>query len=870
MPQMHQLAAIMFVDIMGYTSTMERDEVLAMSLRDKLRKKLEMEVGIHGGRIIKFSGDGAICSFVSAIESIKAGLALQLFMQEEPPVPLRMGIHQADVIFEESDVHGDGVNIASRLESFAIPGSILISSKVRDDIKNQKDIQTVSLGKYTLKNVAEPMEIFAICNNGLKVPLHIKLEGKGVKYKEHRSRKKIIRQTVVLAFSLLTLGLVGFLYVPRWLNTQKARTEWLPEIQKLVNDNFRPPTKAFDLATDAEKYIPNDSALIKLWPIVSATVSVETTPAGAEVFWKDYVTPDAPWRSAGITPLKNIRFPRSFLRMEIRKKGYQTIEYEGPAAYRILGPEIEHLKLDKEGTLPENMVRVTKKITGMAIVGLEEYGGKEVGEFLMDKYEVTNAQFKIFLDAGGYVNPVYWKIPFFSGDKIIPLEKAIPLFIDRTGRQGPAGWEAGNYPEGQGNYPVSGISWYEAAAYAAYALKQLPTVFHWGRVLEVSRTEFIVPLSNFNGKSTTPVGIMPGFCSFGIYDLAGNVREWCYNESSIPGQRYILGGGWNDPTYSFNDSYTQPAMDRSITNGFRCVKELPGDSAWTGLTKSVSRSFRDYHKEKPVDDKTFEIFLRAFTYDKSPLNAKVEASFQNEFWTSEKITFDATYNNERMEAYVYLPKNGKKPYQTIIFFPGSGDIHSNKFDPEINIAYIDFILKSGRALVYPIFKGTLDRKDNLKSDLQDSTVFYKDHVIMWRKDFSRTLDYLETRNDIQHDKIGYLGYSWGGFMGGILPAIEKRIKVVVLNVGGMAMEKSLPEVDQINFLPRIKQPLLMQNGMHDMFFPVETSQKPMFELLGTAKENKKIIIYPTGHLVPRIEFMKETLDWYDLYLGPVK
>ena len=62
----------------------------------------------------------------------------------------------------------------------------------------------------------------------------------------------------------------------------------------------------------------------------------------------------------------------------------------------------------------------------------------------------------------------------------------------------------------------------------------------------------------------------------------------------------------------------------------------------------------------------------------------------------------------------------------------------------------------------------------------------------------------------------------------------------------------------------------MQNGQHDMFFPVETSQKPMFELLGTAKEDKKIIIYPTGHLVPRIEFMKETLDWYDLYLGPVK
>jgi dienelactone hydrolase len=114
---------------------------------------------------------------------------------------------------------------------------------------------------------------------------------------------------------------------------------------------------------------------------------------------------------------------------------------------------------------------------------------------------------------------------------------------------------------------------------------------------------------------------------------------------------------------------------------------------------------------------------------------------------------------------------------------------------------------------------------------------------MWRKDIGRTLDYLETRNDIQNDKIGFLGWSWGGFMGGIMPAVEKRIKTVVLNVGGMEMHKALPEADQINYLPRIVQPVLMLNGKHDMYFPVETSQKPMYDLLGTPKENKKIIIY---------------------------
>ena len=107
-------------------------------------------------------------------------------------------------------------------------------------------------------------------------------------------------------------------------------------------------------------------------------------------------------------------------------------------------------------------------------------------------------------------------------------------------------------------------------------------------------------------------------------------------------------------------------------------------------------------------------------------------------------------------------------------------------------------------------------------------------------------------------------------MGGVIPAVEKRIKVVVLNVGGMEMHKALPEVDQINFIPRVTQPVLMVNGKHDMFFPVETSQMPMFDLLGTPKKDKKIYIYESGHLVPRIDFVRESLAWYDQYLGIVQ
>ncbi len=871
MPPTRQLAAIMFADIMGFTAIMQEDESMAMGLREKLKSNLEVQTNLHKGSIIKLSGDGAICSFSSAAECARAAIAVQLAMQQDLKVPLRIGIHQADTIFEEGDVHGDGVNIASRLESLAVPGSVFISAKVYDDIKNQKDIQAVSLGKYVLKNVKEPVEIFALSNSGLQVPLKQKLEGKAVKYVEfNKSSKGRMLLFAKLLSVVIIISVAGFFILRPWFNRQHARNELLPAIQKLVNENFRPPVQAYDLAVEARKIIPGDSAFKKLWPVVSTTISMETNPAGAEVFWKEYKTPDAPWRSAGITPLKEVAFPRVYIRMEIRKPGYQTIEYAGPWAFGRIGPDVKYLRLDPINSLPKDMARIPAKTTDMYIVGLESYGPRQVGEFLMDKYEVTNAKYKAFIDAGGYSNKTYWNYPVYVNGKVVPLETALAMFTDKTGRQGPSTWEAGTYPDGQENNPVTGVSWYEAAAYAAFAHKKLPTVFHWGVVAEPSRTEFIVPLSNFNGKGTVAAGSLPGYNTFGMYDLAGNAREWCSNENEKAGQHYILGGGFNDPTYAFNDSYTQNGIDRSASNGFRCIQSLPGDTALTGLTKPVSIASRDYTKEKPVDDKTFDIILRQYTYDKTPLNAHIDSSWDDEFYTLQKISFDAAYNNERMLAYLYLPKDAKPPFQTVLFWPGSGDIYAKRYNHEAGLWGVDFIVKTGRALVFPIYKGTNERHDDLKSDLQDESVFYKDHVIMWAKDIGRTIDYLETRSDLQKDKVAYLGWSWGGHMGGIMPAVEKRFKAVALNVGGMEMGKALPEADPINFLPRVKQPILMMNGEHDMFFPLETSQKPMFNFLGTPAADKKFILYKSGHQVPRTEFMKETLLWFDKYLGPVK
>jgi dienelactone hydrolase len=141
---------------------------------------------------------------------------------------------------------------------------------------------------------------------------------------------------------------------------------------------------------------------------------------------------------------------------------------------------------------------------------------------------------------------------------------------------------------------------------------------------------------------------------------------------------------------------------------------------------------------------------------------------------------------------------------------------------------------------------------------------------MWAKDYRRTLDYLATRPEFDSAKIGYFGISWGGFLGGLIPAVEPRVKAVVLYVAGLGMEKARPEVDVLNFLPRVTQPTLMLNGREDYFFPVETGQQPFFRALGTPAADKSYKVYDGGHDVPRTELIKESLAWFDKYLGPVR
>lgn len=659
---------------------------------------------------------------------------------------------------------------------------------------------------------------------------------------------------------------VAALVVAGWFWQRLSRTRWAretatPEIARLLaEEDF---ARAAALARPARLVLPQDPALEKLWTQATMEVSVESVPPGAEVFTRPYRGSAGAWESLGATPLQKVRVPKAFYLWRIVKPGYESAWRIAPT-WNYAGLRSLTFRLQPAESAPASMVSVPGGKIELAIPGLDHLPAVPLDDYWIDQHEVTNEEYRKFVDAGGYEKADYWKHPFLASDRTLSWAGAMAVFRDATGRPGPATWELGGFPKGQEKHPVSGVSWYEAAAYADFAGKSLPTVFHWNNAAQTQASQLVVPGSNFRGTGTVAASGDGATSGFGTTDMAGNVKEWCWNEST-GGKRFILGGGFGEPTYMFIDQDAQPPLDRRPNYGFRCVK-LPSAQPPAAAARIVP-PFRDFTREKPVSEEVFRAYKGLYAYDKGELNARVEETETTDDWTREKVSFNAAYGGERVVAYVFLPRNAAPPFQPVLYFPGSNAIHTDKFSLSV---YADFLPKSGRALIAPVFKGTYERRDELKSDFPEPTAFFRDHMIAWGKDVGRSIDYLETRKDIDPGRLAYVGLSWGGAVAPIVLAVESRFKAAVLESGGLEFQRALPEADQINFVTRVKLPLLMLNGRYDHFFPVESSQLPLFRLLGTPEKDKKHVVYETGHAVPRKEFIRESLDWLDKYLGPVK
>jgi len=718
--------------------------------------------------------------------------------------------------------------------------------------------------------------------------------GAGFEKVEIRARLGAVMRQVFRTWWTIpgALALVAMAGALTWTLQQRGRERWareeaLPQLEALISEDDH--VAAFDLATRIQQVIPNDPRLKALEPAYTAPITLTSEPAGATVFFRPYGGTEADWRAIGETPLKDVTMPwgvglwkleypgRATGVFAIRNPGVQLRNVPDPAMRMRFQATDFTLHLADAATSPAEMVLVHTAALYVPLVA--EESTIDLPPFFIDRYEVRNREFKEFIDAGGYAQAELWRdLPF--GDGVAGWQQAVAKLVDTTGRPGPATWQAGTYPDGMADHPVDGVSWFEAVAYARFRGKELPTAYHWYRAamspnerLE-SLATVMIAAGNFAGRGTTPVGERGGIGPFGTYDMAGNVREWLWNVS--PNGRWAAGGAWNQAPYVFNELDASPPSDRSPGNGFRCMRTQHGHAYAAELREPIAQKSVDFAALEPVGDDAYAILAQQLDYSSADLNPRVETlQSKNPLWTRERITLNTGYDDSRFAMQLFLPTGGTPPYQAVIYVPHAGftmrRVESSQLEPTDSAQPLDFILKSGRALIVVALEGSFERAwPPARRASMSYAERYRVRLRHGRQDVGRVIDYLETRQDIDAERLGWFGVSWGAQ--GMTPilAVEPRFRSVVLDGGGVFLFE-IPDAEQFyNYLPRITQPVLMLNGRWDIDVNPD-AQRRFFELLGTPADQKKHMVFEAGHgSLPHNHLVRASLEWYDKYLGPTQ
>ena len=683
----------------------------------------------------------------------------------------------------------------------------------------------------------------------------------------------------VIALVALAVIVVGW-FVRQSLNQRWARKQ-IPEIQALskVGRTF----EAFDLAVQTQKYISDDPIIQQLMPTISDSISVTSDPAGASVYLKRF-TANATRQLIGQTPIANLRIARGQYVLYIEKEGYAPTEQTVSGAFLRAGGSVvmpPPIKVDKKliaaDKVPARMTLVTGGDYRLVAWARPTDERVHLDDYFIDKYEVSNQEYKEFINGGGYLKKQYWKYPFIKDGKTMTWEEAMEQFKDRTGLPGPRSWSNQNFPEGKGNYPVTDVSWYEAAAYAAFRGKQLPTIFQWekaGRNGTVGALSNYMPWgvfypgdtldqrANFGSDETWPVDSGEfGMSPFGAFNMAGNVSEWCLNETS---EGFLsAGGAWGDPVYSFANYGGFPGFYSSEKRGFRCA--VSTGEAQGNITIKIEDAVPVYARTSDAD---FNKWLRAYDYEKRPLDPQIEKQETPE-WTRERITFNGA-DGERAIAYLYLPKNFPGPFQVIHYLP-PGDVEiGQRSATQAAEQGLGAQVKLGRAVFVVIIKGYIERllpEGYVEPD--PTKAEYLDKIVNRITDLRRGLDYLETRNDIDSKKIALFGMSSGARVGLIQAAVERRYAAVFLAGSGVrkAYAQNIAEANIINFASHIRGPIMLLHGKYDDNLSLKREAEPLFKIL---PEPKQMVTYEGGHVPPLDLLVKTMNSFFDQTMGPVK
>jgi len=704
----------------------------------------------------------------------------------------------------------------------------------------------------------------------------------------------------LLAAVVVAVGGVGVAYWRHVDVTRAARAERVAQIEASIQqDQYGAAfTLAYPLISDTTAQ--TDPRLEALWKRIVLPGTPLVAEAGATLSYKAYDDTDDGWIVAGHTPIDRLLdLPKGVARIRLEKAGYRTGEFvvanPGPSVQSVKSLENDFLKgymarevplpLVPEGKLPDDMVLVPATDEPMYLDGLPDdtngYDRRVLPDFAISKYEVTNREYKEFVDAGGYDNPMYWEgLEFRDAGRTLDWTEARPRFVDKTGRAGPADWELSSYPQGQADMPVGGVSWYEAVAYARFRHLMLPTIHHWTRAAfgpdegQFETAPTVAAASRFLANGPIEARRDHGLGPWGTSNMAGNAREWVWN--SVGDEPAALGGAWGDYHEEYQSLMTVRPMQRSPDLGVRLMQTF-GPIPSELLAPLPTPIDATYAKREPMSDEAFAATRFQFTVGAhTASDVRVERFEESDAWTADEVHL--TYGkDDALTIYLILPRTHRGPLQPILFGPPGGGFEAPRANRDVleQLRTADVTVLGGRALVIPIWVGTYQRAQPFTNDLDVLADGYRKRAVQNFQDGVRTIDYLASRDDIDVQRIGFMGISYGSqVIAPPLLTMEGRIRAAVLLSAGVwvwPFPIAAPTMDMVHYAPHIRLPLLMINGRYDSVLPYELSQKRLFDLLGTPAADKRQVLFDVSHFTfPHSQLAKEVNDWFDKYLGPVQ
>lgn len=615
-------------------------------------------------------------------------------------------------------------------------------------------------------------------------------------------------------------------------------------------------------------------------------IDLISSPPGAEVAFRPYSDPAAPWQPLGVTPLRSVLAEGAWT-VRLMADGHETVELavENPGLeLNNVDAEPYTVILPKAGSVPHGMVYIPESGEPIPLWGLSTM--RHIGAYYIARTEVTNAEFAEFVAAHGYADPAYWK-DLLESDEALAFDEAVARFSDSTGNPGPAGWIDGTYRPGTADLPVTGVSWYEAMAYARFRGFKLPAAAHWARaalgVAELNRpfAPTLLAAANLDGPGPLPAADEHAMSPLGPLNLIGNVREWTRSHSGY--QKLSLGQSFRGQSWGYAMPTMADPLSRLPIQGFRLAQYDEDDwRAWDRPT-----ALDGLLPELPeVSDEAYAAILEELRYEPGQVDAADVVTIgevDEGGWTRRKIRIPTSRVGEPLPVVLFLPKAARHPLQSLVYIsPGSrGPTSVRSDETDMSRYQLDFLLESGRAIVWPILYGTHERYTGAiqaaptREEAERLRTF---ELMRHREEIGRLMDYLEGSPLFDGDRVGMLAASGGAIIvSPQLLAAENRFRAVVYLAGGLAAVEPyrMPLLLNPNtYWPRLTLPAFFANGRYDIgtrFAPPDSIGGTFYEVFGTPEADKRFAVYEMAHWpFPPLLLARDLLPWLDQYLGPVK